>query len=75
MRGSDVVVDLRIIATQTFVRTKSAVLTNVGRDNPQIYYNVIPRHESASAAQVFVLCRRTILTTRRSCGLAGAHSR
>jgi multidrug efflux pump subunit AcrB len=32
-----------------------AVLTNVGRDNPQIYYNVIPRNESRRVGQLFVL--------------------
>lgn len=42
----------RVVSTRKGVR---AVLTNVGRDNPQIYYNVLPRHENASAAQLFVL--------------------
>jgi multidrug efflux pump subunit AcrB len=42
----------RVLATEPRVKT---VLTNVGRDNPQIYYNVIPRNENASAAQLFVL--------------------
>jgi multidrug efflux pump subunit AcrB len=42
----------RVVSARRRVR---AVLTNVGRDNPQIYYNVIPRHENASAAQLFVL--------------------
>jgi multidrug efflux pump subunit AcrB len=42
----------RVLATSPNVAT---VLTNVGRDNPQIYYNVIPRNENASAAQLFVL--------------------
>ena len=32
-----------------------AVMTNVGRDNPQIYYNVIPRGLTGNAAQLFVL--------------------
>jgi multidrug efflux pump subunit AcrB len=32
-----------------------AVITNVGRDNPQIYYNVIPRGLTSNAAQLFVL--------------------
>ena len=32
-----------------------AVLTNVGRDNPQIYYNVVPRGLTSNAAQLFVL--------------------
>jgi multidrug efflux pump subunit AcrB len=34
-----------------------AVMANVGRDNPQIYYNVIPRGLSSNAAQLFVLLR------------------
>ena len=34
-----------------------AVLANVGRDNPQIYYNVIPRGLTSNAAQLFVLLR------------------
>ena len=42
----------RVVAAHPTVKT---VLTNVGRDNPQIYYNVIPRNENASAAQLFVL--------------------
>ena len=42
----------RVLATDSNVK---AVLTNVGRDNPMIYYNVIPRHEDATAAQLFVL--------------------
>jgi len=32
-----------------------AVFTSVGRDNPTIYYNVIPRRESPSTGQLFVL--------------------
>ncbi len=44
----------RVLATSPNVET---VLTNVGRDNPQIYYNVIPRNENASAAQLFVLLK------------------
>ncbi|HEX2202276.1 MAG TPA: efflux RND transporter permease subunit [Longimicrobium sp.] len=32
-----------------------AVMTNVGRDNPQVYYNVIPRSENPSVGQLFVL--------------------
>jgi multidrug efflux pump subunit AcrB len=42
----------RVVAAHPAVKT---VLTNVGRDNPQIYYNVIPRNENSSAAQLFVL--------------------
>ncbi|MEO6526491.1 MAG: efflux RND transporter permease subunit [Gemmatimonadaceae bacterium] len=34
-----------------------SVLANVGRDNPQIYYNVIPRGLTSNAAQLFVLLR------------------
>ena len=45
----------RVLAARPEVRT---ILTNVGRDNPQIYYNVIPRSRSASAAQLFVLLDR-----------------
>ena len=44
----------RVLATDPNVAT---VLTNVGRDNPQIYYNIIPRNENASAAQLFVLTK------------------
>jgi multidrug efflux pump subunit AcrB len=44
----------RVVGTHPDVTT---VLANVGRDNPQIYYNVIPRSENASAAQLFVLLR------------------
>ncbi len=32
-----------------------AVFTSVGRDNPQVYYNVTPREENASVGQLFVL--------------------
>jgi multidrug efflux pump subunit AcrB len=34
------------------------VFANAGRDNPQIYYNVIPRSENPSAGQLFVLLDR-----------------
>ena len=44
----------RVLATDPNVET---VLTNVGRDNPMIYYNVTPRNESATAAQLFVLMK------------------
>ena len=44
----------RVLATSPNVAT---VMTNVGRDNPQIYYNVIPRNENATAAQLFVLLK------------------
>lgn len=42
----------RILAGREEVR---AVMTNVGRDNPQVYYNVIPRSENPSVGQLFVL--------------------
>src|SRR5687768_3585497 len=42
----------RVIGARPEVRS---VFTNVGRDNPQIYYNVVPRSENASAGQLFVL--------------------
>jgi multidrug efflux pump subunit AcrB len=32
-----------------------SVFTSVGRDNPQIYYNVIPRRENAATGQLFVV--------------------
>ncbi|HMV34122.1 MAG TPA: efflux RND transporter permease subunit, partial [Gemmatimonadales bacterium] len=32
-----------------------AVLSNVGRSNPDVYYNIIPRHERLSVAEAFVL--------------------
>ncbi|HUP52752.1 MAG TPA: efflux RND transporter permease subunit [Longimicrobiales bacterium] len=32
-----------------------SVFTSVGRDNPQIYYNVIPRRENAGTGQLFVV--------------------
>jgi multidrug efflux pump subunit AcrB len=41
-----------------------AVMANVGRDNPQIYYNVIPRNENPSVGQLFVLLDR--YDTRRT---------
>jgi multidrug efflux pump subunit AcrB len=41
----------RIVAQQHGVK---AMMTNVGRDNPQVYYNVIPRNENANVAQLFV---------------------
>ena len=36
----------------------TSVLANVGRDNPQVYYNVIPRGLTSNAAQLFVLLRK-----------------
>jgi multidrug efflux pump subunit AcrB len=41
----------RVLAQQPGVRS---VMANVGRDNPQVYYNVIPRSENPSVAQMFV---------------------
>jgi multidrug efflux pump subunit AcrB len=41
----------RIVSQQHGV---ASVMTNVGRDNPQVYYNVIPRNENAGVAQMFV---------------------
>lgn len=41
----------RIVSQQHGVKS---VMTNVGRDNPQVYYNVIPRNENAGVAQLFV---------------------
>jgi multidrug efflux pump subunit AcrB len=33
--------------------------TNVGRGNPRIYYNVIPRNESSNYAQIFIQLKET----------------
>jgi multidrug efflux pump subunit AcrB len=41
----------RIVSQQHGV---ASVMSNVGRDNPQVYYNVIPRNENAGVAQLFV---------------------
>ena len=41
-----------VLARRSQVR---AVFTSVGRDNPQIYYNVIPRRENAGTGQLFVV--------------------
>jgi multidrug efflux pump subunit AcrB len=41
----------RIVSRQPGV---VSVMSNVGRDNPQVYYNVIPRKENAGVAQLFV---------------------
>jgi multidrug efflux pump subunit AcrB len=41
----------RILSQQEGVRS---VMANVGRDNPQVYYNVIPRSDNPSVAQMFV---------------------
>ncbi len=42
----------RTLARHPQVRT---TFTNVGRDNPQVYYNVVPRRENPSVGQVFAL--------------------
>ena len=42
----------RVVGARPEVKS---VFTNVGRDNPQIYYNVTPRSENASTGQLFVL--------------------
>src|SRR5204862_5192216 len=34
-----------------------AVMTNVGRGNPQIYYNVVPTNEARHSAELFVELR------------------
>lgn len=44
----------RTLAQRPEVRT---VLANTGRDNPQIYYNVIPRNENPGVGQLFVLLK------------------
>ena len=41
----------RVLSQQAGIR---AVMTNVGRDNPQVYYNVMPRSERPNVAQLFV---------------------
>lgn len=42
----------RSVGTAPGVR---AVLMNVGRSNPDIYYNIVPRHERLTVAEAFVL--------------------
>ena len=42
----------RTLAARREVKT---VLTNVGHDNPMIYYNIAPRAQSANVAQLFAL--------------------
>lgn len=42
----------RVVGARPEVKS---IFTNVGRDNPQIYYNVAPRSENASVGQLFVL--------------------
>lgn len=34
------------------------IFTSVGRDNPQVYYNVFPKDEKANVGQLFVLLHR-----------------
>jgi multidrug efflux pump subunit AcrB len=41
------------------------VSTNVGKGNPRIYYNVIPRNEQADYAQLFVQMKENTTTTRK----------
>ena len=41
------------------------VSTNVGKGNPRIYYNVIPRNEQANYAQLFVQMKENTSTTRK----------
>jgi multidrug efflux pump subunit AcrB len=41
----------RVLSRQEGVK---GVMSNVGRDNPQVYYNVIPRSERPNVAQLFV---------------------
>jgi multidrug efflux pump subunit AcrB len=35
-----------------------SVMMNIGRDNPDVYYNIIPRNERSTAAEAFVLLDR-----------------
>ncbi|MEY4660211.1 MAG: hypothetical protein RLZZ42_163, partial [Bacteroidota bacterium] len=41
------------------------VSTNVGKGNPRIYYNVIPKNEQANYAQLFVQMKENTSTTRK----------
>jgi multidrug efflux pump subunit AcrB len=41
------------------------VSTNVGKGNPRIYYNVIPKNEQADYAQLFVQMKDNTSTTRK----------
>ncbi len=41
------------------------VSTNVGKGNPRIYYNVIPKNEQADYAQLFVQMKENTSTTRK----------
>jgi multidrug efflux pump subunit AcrB len=45
----------RVLSRRPEVR---AILTNVGRDNPQVYYNVTPREDNPAVGQLFVLLHR-----------------
>ena len=60
--------------------------TNVGKGQPAIYYNVVPRNEQANFGQLFVQCRaetyagknalqRLDVLDRLSVGSAGGQSR
>ena len=42
----------RVVSSHAGVR---GIFTNVGRDNPQMYYNVQPRNENPAVGQLFVL--------------------
>lgn len=42
----------RVLSARSEVK---AVFTSIGRDNPQVYYNLTPREENASVGQLFVL--------------------
>lgn len=45
------------VVEQTILRQPNTrgIFTNVGKDNPFIYYNVVPRAEAGNIAQLFVL--------------------
>lgn len=45
----------RVVSRRRGVRT---IFTSVGRDNPQMYYNVTPREETANVGQLFVILDR-----------------
>jgi multidrug efflux pump subunit AcrB len=44
-----------VLAQRPEVRS---VFTSVGRDNPQVYYNIAPRRENPAVGQLFVLLHR-----------------
>jgi multidrug efflux pump subunit AcrB len=54
--------DRAVRRVERFLESRSDVrryAANVGRDNPIVYYNVIPRRERASIGQVYVEATRT----------------